>query len=247
MHLEGFLESLIQAERINTDPKLVEVRKYLRDRGWKKLGCILFSQYFDTAEWVAQKLSEDYPDEIIGLYAGANRSRIYTRGDYETKKRDQIKNMVQSGEITLLVGTDAASEGLNLQRLGTLINIDLPWNPTRLEQRKGRIVRIGQPRESVDLLNLRYRGSVEDRVHLVLAQRLQNIYSIFGQIPDTLEDIWIMVAKDNEAAAYQKINTVPEVHPFEFRWERIEEVDWESCHKVLEDGSQLDELRRSWK
>jgi superfamily II DNA or RNA helicase len=247
MHLEGFLESLIQAERINTDPKLVEVRKYLRDRGWKKLGCILFSQYFDTAEWIAQKLSEDYPDEIIGLYAGANRSRIYTRGEYETKKRDQIKNMVQSGEITLLVGTDAASEGLNLQRLGTLINIDLPWNPTRLEQRKGRIVRIGQPRESVDLLNLRYRGSVEDRVHLVLAQRLQNIHSIFGQIPDTLEDIWIMVAKDNEAAAYQKINTVPEVHPFEFRWERIEEVDWESCYKVLEDGSQLDELRRSWK
>jgi SNF2 family DNA or RNA helicase len=192
IHLERFLASLIQAEQINTDPKLVEVRKYLKDLGWKRLGCILFSQYFDTAEWIAKKLSEDYPDEIIGLYAGANRSRIYTGGNYETKKRDLIKNMVQVGEITLLVGTDAASEGLNLQRLGTLINIDLPWNPTRLEQRKGRIVRIGQPRESVDLLNLRYRGSVEDRVHLVLAERLQNIHNIFGQVPDTLEDIWIM-------------------------------------------------------
>ena len=247
IHLEVFLDALIQAEKINTDPKLVEVRKYLNDLGWKRLGCILFSQYFDTAEWVAQKLSEDYPDEIVGLYAGANRSRIYTAGNYETKKRDLIKNMVQSGEITLLVGTDAASEGLNLQRLGTLINIDLPWNPTRLEQRKGRIVRIGQPRESVDLLNLRYRGSVEDRVHMVLAQRLQNIHSIFGQIPDTLEDIWVMVAKHNEQAAYQKIDTVPEVHPFEFRWERIEEVDWESCHRVLEDDSQLIELRKSWR
>jgi superfamily II DNA or RNA helicase len=247
MHLEGFLECLIQAEKINTDPKLVEVRKYLKDRGWKRLGCILFSQYFDTAEWVARKLSEDYPNEIVGLYAGANRSRIYTGGEYETKKRDQIKNMVQSGEITLLVGTDAASEGLNLQRLGTLINIDLPWNPTRLEQRKGRIVRIGQPRDSVDLLNLRYRGSVEDRVHRVLAQRLQNIHSIFGQIPDTLEDIWIMVAKNNDAAAYQKIATVPEVHPFEFRWERIEAVNWETCYQVLEEGGQLNELRKSWK
>lgn len=52
--------------------------------------------------------------------------------------------MVKTGELKLLIGTDAASEGLNLQRLGTLINIDLPWNPTRLEQRKGRIQRIGQ-------------------------------------------------------------------------------------------------------
>jgi superfamily II DNA or RNA helicase len=246
-HLEAFLASLIQAEKINTDPKLMEVRKYLNDYGWKQLGCILFSQYFDTAEWMAQRLSEDYPNEIVGLYAGANRSRIYTAGNYETKKRDLIKNMVQSGEITLLVGTDAASEGLNLQRLGTLINIDLPWNPTRLEQRKGRIVRIGQPRDTVDLLNLRYRGSVEDRVHLVLAQRLQNIHSIFGQIPDTLEDIWVMIAKHNDESAYQKIDSIPEVHPFEFRWERIEEVDWESCYKVLEDGSQLVELRKSWR
>jgi superfamily II DNA/RNA helicase len=52
--------------------------------------------------------------------------------------------MVRAREIRILVGTDAASEGLNLQRLGTLINLDLPWNPTRLEQRKGRIQRIGQ-------------------------------------------------------------------------------------------------------
>ena len=244
-HLLEFYESLKQAEKI-TDPKLVEIRKYLKDFGWKKLGCILFSQYFDTAEWVAEKLSQDYPREIIGLYAGANRSRIYINGSYETKKRDLIKNMVQAGEITLLVGTDAASEGLNLQRLGTLINIDLPWNPTRLEQRKGRIVRIGQPRNSVDILNLRYRDSVEDRVHMVLAQRLQSIHSIFGQIPDTLEDIWIMVAKNNDAAAYQKIDTLPEVHPFEFKWERIEEVDWESCFKVLEDEAQLNELKKSW-
>ena len=244
-YLEEFYLSLKQAE-MNTDPKLVEIRKYLKDFGWKKLGCILFSQYFDTAEWVAEKLSQDYPDEIIGLYAGSSRSRIYINGSYETKKRDLIKNMVQVGEITLLVGTDAASEGLNLQRLGTLINIDLPWNPTRLEQRKGRIVRIGQPRSSVDILNLRYRDSVEDRVHMVLAQRLQNIHSIFGQIPDTLEDIWIMIAKNNNAAAYQKINTLPTVHPFEFKWERIEEVDWESCYKVLEDDTQLTELKKSW-
>jgi len=53
------------------------------------------------------------------------------------KEREELKQMVGRHELTILIGTDAASEGLNLQALGTLINIDLPWNPTKLEQRKG--------------------------------------------------------------------------------------------------------------
>jgi superfamily II DNA/RNA helicase len=61
--------------------------------------------------------------------------------------------MVRTSEIRLLLGTDAASKGLNLQRLGTLINLDLPWNPTRLEQRKGRIQRIGQLKDTVHVKN----------------------------------------------------------------------------------------------
>ena len=83
---------------------------------------------------------------------------------------------------------------LNLQRLETLINVDLPWNPARLEQRKGRIDRIGQLASSIDILNLRYRGSVEDEVHHVLSARLQRIREIFGTVPDTLEDVWVAAA-----------------------------------------------------
>ena len=52
--------------------------------------------------------------------------------------------MVMSYQLKILLGTDAASEGLNLQALRRLVNIDMPWNPTRLEQRKGRIQRGGQ-------------------------------------------------------------------------------------------------------
>lgn len=85
----------------------------------------------------------------IGLYAGSNRSGFWRGGRFERCDRNMLKERVRAGEIKLLLGTDAASEGLNLQRLGTLINIDLPWNPTRLEQRKGRIQRIGQARNEV--------------------------------------------------------------------------------------------------
>lgn len=53
---------------------------------------------------------------------------------------------------------------LNLQTLGTLINVDLPWNPSRLEQRLGRIKRFGQRRDRVDMLNLVYQGSIDERI-----------------------------------------------------------------------------------
>jgi superfamily II DNA/RNA helicase len=96
---------------------------------------------------------------------------------------------VRTGEIRVLIGTDAASEGLSLHRLGTLLNLDLPWNPSRLEQRKGRIQRIGQLRDAVDVYNMRYAGSVENRIHELLSERLQNIANPFGQIPVILEDV----------------------------------------------------------
>jgi len=77
--------------------------------------------------------------------------------------------------MKIIFGTDNASEGLNLQCLGTLINLDLPWNPTRLEQRKGRIQRIGQIRDEVLVYNMSYKDSVEDRVHELLSDRLEHI------------------------------------------------------------------------
>ena len=96
-------------------------------------------------------------------------SGLYRDGIFTPMARETLKEGVRQGTIRLLVGTDAASEGLNLQALGTLINLDLPWNPTRLEQRKGRIQRIGQRQEEVYIYNMRYRDSVEDRVHQLLS------------------------------------------------------------------------------
>src|SRR5690606_17168359 len=171
-------------------------------------GCILFSQYFDTAYWMGAQLAAHpaFRSQDIGLYAGGTRSGVWSGGVFRRCDRETLKKRVREGDLQLLVGTDAASEGLNLQRLGTLINIDLPWNPTRLEQRKGRIQRIGQRHPEVWIANLRYRDSVEDRVHQVLADRLESIHTLFGQIPDTLEDVWVELAMDNEEAAKKLID-----------------------------------------
>jgi hypothetical protein len=233
------------------DPKYRVVERILlkgvEDTGrWLDRGCIIFSQYYDSARWVASCLSTRLPEEPVALYANVAGAGLYHQGLFTPLARDTLKDGVRQGTIRLLVGTDAASEGLNLQAIGTLINLDLPWNPTRLEQRKGRIQRIGQLRDEVYIYNMRYRGSVEDRVHQLLSSRLHAIRDMFGQLPDTLEDVWVAVALHDEQKAREVIDQVPPAHPFEMRYDRIEPLDWESCSTVLHSRSQLGPLLQGW-
>lgn len=213
---------------------------------WKNLGCIIFSQYFDTVNWIAKGISEELDIEI-GVYAGGSKSGVYYHGKWHSDTRDNLKKMVKQRKIKIIVGTDAASEGLNLQTLGTLINFDLPWNPTRLEQRKGRIQRIGQLNDIVYVYNLRYRGSVEDRVHELLSTRMEGIYKMFGQIPDVLEDVWIDLAVGNIEEAKKKIDALPKKHPFAIKYhDNVGTTDWESCAIVLSRNDINKKLLEQW-
>ena len=246
---ESCLRSLVEALDTNRerDPKYQRVVEYLLDRNWLDRGCIVFSQYFESVWWLASQLSEgDLPNEKIGIYAAREKSGIMQRGEFIVRPREDLKQMVRRGELRLLIGTESASEGLNLQRLSTLINLDLPWNPTRLEQRKGRIQRIGQQSDTIHVYNMRYRDSVEDRVHELLSERLREIHTLFGQLPDVLEDAWIDVAFDRIEEARHVIDSVPTKHPFEMRYEQIDPVDWESCTNVLEDGARRTRLSEGW-
>ena len=239
----------------NNDPKLEALIGYLLgthpgvSESWLERGCILFSQYYDTVRWTGDEMAKrpEFAGMDIGLYAGSNRSGFWRDGRFQRCDRNVLKKRVREGDLKLLLGTDAASEGLNLQRLGTLINIDLPWNPTRLEQRKGRIQRIGQARSEIWIANLRYRDSVEDRVHQVLADRLEAIHGLFGQIPDTLEDGWVQVALNDEAAANQLIDrTTATRNPFDAKYSKVEDADWETCATVLNGLSMREMLAKGW-
>lgn len=239
----------------NNDPKLEALIGYLRGThpgvtaSWLERGCILFSQYYDTVRWIGDEMAKraEFAGMDIGLYAGSNRSGFWRDGRFQRCDRNVLKGRVRAGDLKLMLGTDAASEGLNLQRLGTLINIDLPWNPTRLEQRKGRIQRIGQARNEIWIANLRYRDSVEDRVHQVLADRLEAIHGLFGQIPDTLEDVWVQVALNDEAAANQLIDrSTATRNPFDAKYSKVEDANWETCASVLNALSMKEMLSRGW-
>jgi superfamily II DNA or RNA helicase len=229
------------------DPKYQVVLECLRNREWLAAGCIVFSQYRDSIKWLAGKLGREFPSEPIAMYSGSDTSGIQLGVQWTSKSREHLKEMVRRGEIRLLLGTDSASEGLNLQRLARLINLDLPWNPTRLEQRKGRIQRIGQAADTVYIYNLRYRGSVEDQVHRMLSSRLQNIYTLFGQVPDVLEDAWILVAQGEREAAERLIDALPRQHPFEIRYSSaVQKTDWESCRQVLQRDEKRRVLSQGW-
>jgi superfamily II DNA/RNA helicase len=161
--------------------------------------------------------------------------------------RDELKKMVTDGKLRLLLGTDAASEGLNLQKLSALINLDLPWNPSRLEQRKGRIQRIGQEKPLVDIFNMRYANTVEDRVHKKLSTRLEQINQLFGQIPDTLEDLWIDIALGNENKANETLVCAIQPHPFRLKYHQVVRAsNWESCRTVLSKEAIASQLLKGW-
>lgn len=121
---------------------------------------LVFSEYRDVVEWCAAGLADVAP--VATLHGGMSSSM-----------RHQAITQFTGGRIRVLVATDAAGEGLNLQaRCRLVVNLELPWNPLRLDQRAGRVDRIGQARR-VHVRHLVHRGSYEDHVLARLERRRQ--------------------------------------------------------------------------
>lgn len=244
--LELLLDRL---RRIAEDPKLRAIIHYLDVEGWRQMGCIIFSQYYDTAKWVADELAVRYPDQPIGLYAGAGRSRLYKGSNSNFVDREDLKRMVAERQLLLMVATDAACEGLNLQTLGTEINVDLPWNPTKLEQRIGRIKRFGQTRDKVDMLNLVNEQTVDEKVYDRLSDRMKDRFDLFGSLPDTIKDEWIADIENMGEMMDQYIRAQKHETGFDLRYNstmRPTEDDWRDCAKVLSRNDFDALMRKGW-
>jgi hypothetical protein len=121
----------------------------------------------------------------------------------------------------------------------------------RLEQRKGRVQRIGQIRDDVHILSLRYAGTVEDQVYATLSSRFGDIFSVLGQLPDGFEDQWIAaVLRDRDAVRNFSQRVEIERPPMELRYMKDiaddRGLDWEYTERVLS-LRDLDEwIRQGW-
>ncbi len=130
------------------------------------LKVLVFTEFVSTQEMLREFL------RLRGF------SVTFLNGSMDMEERRRVQHEF-AGEVRVLVSTDAGGEGLNLQFCHVAVNYDLPWNPMRIEQRIGRVDRIGQ-KKIVRAFNLVLEGSVEHRVREVLESKLQTILKEFG-------------------------------------------------------------------
>lgn len=157
---------------------------------WEDRRLILFTEWDDTRRWVVERLEEGLLQRTKGRVDLTARIVSFT-GRTSLDDRDRIKQAFNApfdkAPIRILVCTDAAREGLNLQtRCRDLIHIDLPWNPSRLEQRNGRIDRKLQPAATVSCRYFLYTQRIEDRVLDTLIRKTEIIRKQLGTAGEVL-------------------------------------------------------------
>ena len=153
-----------QLDRILDDPLMVDANGTRR-----KL--VLFTEFKDTLTDLARKIRNRLGKEeaVVEIHGGVPRDR----------RRQIVHAFMNDPEVVVLLANDAAGEGVNLQRAHLMVNYDLPWNPNRLEQRFGRIHRIGQ-REVCHLWNLLAQDTREGQVYFQLLQKLEAAREALG-------------------------------------------------------------------
>ncbi len=145
---------------------------------------LVFTEYADTMRYLRDFLVTRY-DSSLGTYSGEG-GRVFEDGRWIAVTKDAITKRLRERRLRVLLCTDAASEGLNLQAAGAVINYDLPWNPSKVEQRIGRVDRIGQKLREIRVINLFLKGSVDERVYEILRRRCKVFEGFMGWMQPVL-------------------------------------------------------------
>jgi SNF2 family DNA or RNA helicase len=179
------LEQLAQKVRVGgNDRKWDELSKLLQNNGemfdtnGARRKLVIFTEHRDTLNYLETKIKVllGKPEAVVTIHGSVGR---------EDRKKAQ-EAFTQDREVQVLIATDAAGEGINLQRAHLMVNYDLPWNPNRLEQRFGRIHRIGQT-EVCHLWNLVAKNTREGEVYQRLLEKLEEERAALGgQVFDVL-------------------------------------------------------------
>ncbi|MBT3582539.1 hypothetical protein HN510_01850 [Candidatus Woesearchaeota archaeon] len=171
------------------DPKIIRTLEIIEEHKVKNRSILVFSRYTSTTNYIIDLLKEK--NETFGVFQGNRKQVIRSNGDEISYDKTQLSKKFNDKEFTLLICSDAASEGLNLQIANVLINVDVPWNPAKLLQRFGRIDRFGQQNPEIYFYNLVYQESIEHRIYKKLIGRNNLFRSILGVTPDITDEAHI--------------------------------------------------------
>ncbi|WP_328708486.1 helicase-related protein [Microbispora hainanensis] len=182
--LADLVEVARRVRNAGTDKKWTELRELLlsnpmvRDSDGSPRKLIIFTEHKDTLEYLRDRISS-----LLGI----DEAVVTIHGGITRDNRRKIKELfTQDKDCRILIATDAAGEGLNLQRANLMVNYDLPWNPNRIEQRFGRIHRIGQT-EVCHLWNLVAEDTREGAVFIRLLDKIDEQRKAYkGKVFDVL-------------------------------------------------------------
>jgi SNF2 family DNA or RNA helicase len=178
--LLGLVRALPPDSKLN---KLTELIAGLRQDGFGQV--MVFTQFTDTMDFLRDALRRD-PSLRLMCFSGRGGEIADAAGGWRRISRDDVKRRFKAGDADVLLCTDAAAEGLNFQFCGALVNYDMPWNPMRVEQRIGRIDRLGQQHATIRITNLHYRDTVESDVYQALRSRIGLFESVVGRLQPIL-------------------------------------------------------------
>jgi SNF2 family DNA or RNA helicase len=204
--LQSIEEQALRVVQSGSDKKWEQLSHLLQDRpemftaSGSRRKLIIFTEHKDTLNYLVSRITGllGKPDAVRVIYGGTNR-------DERRKVQEEFRN---DPDVLVLIATDAAGEGVNLQNANLMVNYDLPWNPNRLEQRFGRIHRIGQT-EVCHLWNLVANETREGEVFQKLFEKIEiekealggKVFDILGEAFNniSLKDLLIEAIRYGES------------------------------------------------
>lgn len=161
------VEMIKQIQTHSKAAKTVELIQEINDK------VIIFTEYRATQNYLQKYLSEH------GI------TSVPFRGGFKRSKKDWMTDLFQN-RAQVLIATEAGGEGINLQFCNRVINYDMPWNPMRVEQRIGRVHRLGQQRD-VHIYNLSTVGTIEQHILNLLYEKIDLFEMVIGELDDIVE------------------------------------------------------------
>lgn len=249
---------------IGSDPKLTRGLALVKDLLRRGRNPIVFCRYIATAEYVAEALRDELDRPASRHEVGPVAIEAVT-GKLPPDEREARVEALVSHERRVLVATDCLSEGINLQRgFDAVVHYDLAWNPTRHEQREGRVDRFGQPRRTVSVATLYGKDNPVDGLVLeVLLRKHERIRTTLGfSVPvpvdsnavleAILEGILLRAPRDDRAVEQlvlfeELLSARPakeKEEEFHRQWDRAAEAERQSRSRFAQHALKVDDIAR---
>ncbi|MBO8163172.1 MAG: DEAD/DEAH box helicase [Brevibacillus sp.] len=165
--IQELVDLIKRIETHSKAAKTAELIKRINDK------VIIFTEYRATQNYLQKYLSEH------GI------TSVPFRGGFKRSKKDWMTDLFQN-RAQVLIATEAGGEGINLQFCNQVINYDMPWNPMRVEQRIGRVHRLGQERD-VHIYNLSTKGTIEEHILHLLYEKIDLFEMVIGELDEIVE------------------------------------------------------------